>query len=56
MKGVNFFTVPRLMESPLDGDNMKDYTKDSPGRREAGLRLGPEGTVSHLTYQSLAFL
>lgn len=56
MKGLNFFTVPRLMGSPFDGENMKDYMRDSLGRKEAGLRLGPEGAVSHLTYQSLAFL
>lgn len=37
-------------------ENMTDYTRDSLGRKEAGLRLGPEGAVSHLTYQSLAFL
>lgn len=37
-------------------ENMKDYTRDSLGRKEAGLRLGPEGAVSHLTYQPLPFL
>lgn len=56
MKGLNFFTVLRLMGSPFDGENMTNYTRDSLGRKEAGLRLGPEGVVSHLTYQSLAFL
>lgn len=43
IKGLKFFTVPRFMR-PTWG-KMRNYRKESPVRREAGLRLGPGGLL-----------